>query len=191
MHKSPNRLLASLSSDAFAQIAPHLKVVELKFGDVLAEAGGPVRRVYFPFSGAISLVVELDVGTMEQTAGFLGSRLAHTQGIQRAFFYVLRIALARRRHVDNRLGDEFRERVISVHQLQINQCALISGGHRFNFLGTESSAGNQSIYSHRQSRPVPDRSTILEDVDKISNCEFRPHGRRFRPLIAGGCVRNI
>ena len=68
MHKSPNRLLASLSSDAFAQIAPHLKVVELKFGDVLAEAGGPIRRVYFPFSGAISLVVELDVGTMIETA---------------------------------------------------------------------------------------------------------------------------
>ena len=68
MHKSPNRLLASLSSDAFSQIAPHLKVVELKFGDVLAEAGGPIRRVYFPFSGAISLVVELDVGTMIETA---------------------------------------------------------------------------------------------------------------------------
>ena len=65
MHKSPNRLLASLSSDAFSQIAPHLKVVELKFGDVLAEPGGPIRRVYFPFSGAISLVVELEVGQFE------------------------------------------------------------------------------------------------------------------------------
>ena len=49
MSKSPNRLLASLSSDVLSQIAPHLKVVELKFGDVLAEAGGPIRRVYFPF----------------------------------------------------------------------------------------------------------------------------------------------
>jgi CRP-like cAMP-binding protein len=68
MPKSPNRLLASLSSDAFSQIAPHLKIVELKFGDVLAEPGGPIRRVYFPFSGAISLVVELEVGTMIETA---------------------------------------------------------------------------------------------------------------------------
>ena len=40
----------------------------MKFGDVLAEAGGPIRRVYFPFSGAISLVVELEVGTMIETA---------------------------------------------------------------------------------------------------------------------------
>ena len=68
MSKSPNRLLASLSSDALSQIAPHLRVVELKFGDVLAEPGGPIRRVYFPFSGAISLVVELEVGTMIETA---------------------------------------------------------------------------------------------------------------------------
>ena len=62
MPKSPNRLLASLPSDAFSAVAPHLKVVELKFGDVVAEAGGPIRQVYFPYSGVISLVVELDAG---------------------------------------------------------------------------------------------------------------------------------
>jgi CRP-like cAMP-binding protein len=35
---------------------------------VLAEAGSPIRQVYFPYSGVISLVVELDVGTMIETA---------------------------------------------------------------------------------------------------------------------------
>jgi CRP-like cAMP-binding protein len=68
VEKSPNRLLASLSAAAFAVVAPHLKEVELKFGEVLAEAGSPIRRVYFPYSGVISLVVELDVGTMIETA---------------------------------------------------------------------------------------------------------------------------
>ncbi len=68
MEKSPNRLLASLPAAAFAAVAPHLREVELKFGDVLAEAGSPIRRVYFPYSGLISLVVELDVGTMIETA---------------------------------------------------------------------------------------------------------------------------
>jgi hypothetical protein len=48
MAKSPNRLLASLPADAFSAISPHLKIVELKFGDVLAEAGSPIRQVYFP-----------------------------------------------------------------------------------------------------------------------------------------------
>ena len=68
MTKSPNRLLASLPANAFSAITPHLKTVELKFGDVLAEAGSPVRRIYFPYSGVISLVVELDVGMMIETA---------------------------------------------------------------------------------------------------------------------------
>jgi len=68
MSKSPNRLLASLPAETFAAISPHLKIVELKFGDVVAEAGSPIRQVYFPYSGVISLVVELDVGTMIETA---------------------------------------------------------------------------------------------------------------------------
>jgi CRP-like cAMP-binding protein len=68
MANSPNRLLASLPLNVFAALQPHLKTVEMKFGDVLAEAGRPVRQVYFPYSGVISLVVELDVGMMIETA---------------------------------------------------------------------------------------------------------------------------
>ena len=68
MSKSPNRLLASLPPDAFSAISPYAKIVELKFGDVVAEAGSAVRQVYFPYSGVISLVVELDVGMMIETA---------------------------------------------------------------------------------------------------------------------------
>ena len=45
-----------------------MKIVELKFGDVVAEAGSEIRQVYFPYSGVISLVVELDVGSMIETA---------------------------------------------------------------------------------------------------------------------------
>ena len=68
MPKSPNRLLASLSPEIFAAVAPHLKTMELKFADVLAETGGPIRQVYFPYSGVISLVVEMDIGMMIETA---------------------------------------------------------------------------------------------------------------------------
>lgn len=68
MSKSPNRLLASLPSAVFSALTPHLKIVELKFGDVLAKPGSPVRQVYFPYSGAISLVVDLDVGMIIETA---------------------------------------------------------------------------------------------------------------------------
>ena len=68
MAKSPNRLLASLPSDVFSALEPHLKVIELKFGDVLAKPGSTIRQIYFPYSGVISLVVELDVGMMIETA---------------------------------------------------------------------------------------------------------------------------
>ena len=68
MSKSPNRLLASLPTTTFSAISPHLKIVELKFGDVLAEAGSSIRQVYFPYSGVISLVVELTIGMMIETA---------------------------------------------------------------------------------------------------------------------------
>src|SRR4249919_3433333 len=68
MAKSPNRLLASLSSEVFSALAPQLKTVELRFGDVVAESGATIRRVYFPYAGVISLVVELDVGAMIETA---------------------------------------------------------------------------------------------------------------------------
>ena len=68
MSKSPNRLLASLPSGVYSALTPHLKIVELKFGDVIAEAGSEIRQVYFPYSGVISLVVELDVGSMIETA---------------------------------------------------------------------------------------------------------------------------
>jgi CRP-like cAMP-binding protein len=65
---SPNRLLASLPRAVFGAIKPNLKLFELIHGDVLAETGGPIRRVYFPHSGIISLVVELSVGDMIETA---------------------------------------------------------------------------------------------------------------------------
>jgi CRP-like cAMP-binding protein len=64
----PNQLLASISTKTFAAIEPHLKTVELKHSVVLGEAGSTVRRVYFPHSGVVSLVVDLSVGEMIETA---------------------------------------------------------------------------------------------------------------------------
>lgn len=68
MPHSKNRLLKSLPADVVGAIQPHLKQVDLKLGDVIAETGSAVQRVYFPLSGVISLVVELSVGEMIETA---------------------------------------------------------------------------------------------------------------------------
>lgn len=68
MAQSPNMLLNTLPTKTFAAIEPHLKTVELVHGEVLGEAGDSITRVYFPHSGVISLVVELSVGDMIETA---------------------------------------------------------------------------------------------------------------------------
>ena len=68
MSQSPNRLLASLSQNIFAAMEPHLRLVKLAFGDVISEPDQPINHVYFPFSGVVSLVVDLSVGEMIETA---------------------------------------------------------------------------------------------------------------------------
>ena len=68
MAQSPNKLLASLPAKLFKEIEQHLKSIELRHTAVVMEAGGRVERVYFPHSGVISLVVDLSVGEIIETA---------------------------------------------------------------------------------------------------------------------------
>jgi len=66
--QSPNRILDALPQNIYAAVERQLKPVELVFGDVLADTGEPVDRVYFPTAGVVSLVVEMKVGDMIETA---------------------------------------------------------------------------------------------------------------------------
>jgi CRP-like cAMP-binding protein len=65
-----NKLLASLSSEDLQLLIPHLSSVQLAQGAVLAEPGVTVDHVYFPLSGAVSLLVvmrdgkAIDTGTV-------------------------------------------------------------------------------------------------------------------------------
>ena len=68
MSKSPNRLLASLPADTFSAISPHLKIVELKFGAVLAEAGSPFSRSTFLIPASFRLWSSSTSGMMIETA---------------------------------------------------------------------------------------------------------------------------
>src|SRR5688572_15046595 len=63
-----NHLLAALPPDVFARIAPSLDVVPLKLKDFLHKAGEPIREVYFPGGGFISLVTVLKDGGMVEVA---------------------------------------------------------------------------------------------------------------------------
>jgi CRP-like cAMP-binding protein len=143
MAKSPNRLLASLPSNVFSAIAPHLKVVELKFGDVLAEAGSPIRQIYFPYSGVISLVVELDVGMMIETAmvgrdgalngaSALDGKVSPNKGIVQIAGSAGTIQVDRLRRLANEF-EPFRARLIRHEQVlfaQSQQSAACNASHK-------------------------------------------------------------
>jgi CRP-like cAMP-binding protein len=68
MSQSPNLLLNSLPQNVFAAMQPHLQNATLALGDVLSESEGPVHKIYFPFTGIVSLVVEMEVGETVETA---------------------------------------------------------------------------------------------------------------------------
>ena len=67
-----NVLLNRLEPGLLKEIAPHVSVVHLEHGHVLAETHQPVRRVYFPHSGIISCVVEFSDGGVIET-GMIGN----------------------------------------------------------------------------------------------------------------------
>ena len=65
---SENRILSSVSPEIFAALKPHLSIREFNSGEILGDVGDPVRETFFPLSGIVSLVVELSVGQMVETA---------------------------------------------------------------------------------------------------------------------------
>ncbi len=66
-----NQLLNRLPRDVLAQLQPHFTTVELAQGLVLAWTDQQVEKVYFPHSGIISCVVELEGGEAIET-GMIG-----------------------------------------------------------------------------------------------------------------------
>ena len=60
-----NRLLAELAPDDLARVAPYLESVELEFGLVLHEPNARIQYVYFPTTGAVSMMVVSPDGAVE------------------------------------------------------------------------------------------------------------------------------
>src|ERR1700704_5322052 len=61
-HHSNNRILSTVSAEDMADLQPHLRLVELEHGRLLAESRQRVHKVYFPHGGILSSVVELKTG---------------------------------------------------------------------------------------------------------------------------------
>lgn len=66
-----NRLLAALSKNEYRELLPDLEQFTLVFGELIYQRGAVVRHVYFPTSGIVSLLANVDGGgTLE--VGIIG-----------------------------------------------------------------------------------------------------------------------
>ena len=77
-----NRLLAAFPPQTLTVLQPSLSHIVLVQGEVCFAAGDPIQRVYFPTSGLISLVIDMDQGDLVET-GLVGREGA--AGLQSAF----------------------------------------------------------------------------------------------------------
>ena len=67
-----NILLTSIPAAERQRLAPYLEPVEMEFGQVLLEAGQPIRYVYFPHTEVTSTVVHAPDGSMIKV-GLMGA----------------------------------------------------------------------------------------------------------------------
>ena len=65
-----NRLLAALGPEDFSVLEPHLEPVDLPKGKVIYDIGEPMRHIYFPQTGIVSLTTILENGGTVEMALF-------------------------------------------------------------------------------------------------------------------------
>jgi CRP-like cAMP-binding protein len=63
-----NRILRSLPPSDLLLLQPQLKLIDLKSGTVLHDAGAPVEYIYFPTSGMVSILAIMRSGDAIETA---------------------------------------------------------------------------------------------------------------------------
>src|SRR5690349_4377336 len=71
MDPNQNRILAALPEDDYSRLASHLEPIALPSREVLHEAETPIRWVYFPTSGMVSLVLVMSDGALAEV-GMVG-----------------------------------------------------------------------------------------------------------------------
>ena len=69
---SQNRFIGCMSKVDLEQLQPHLRTIKLEQGQVVAESLGQVRDVWFPLSGILSCVVEMETGWVIES-GMIGN----------------------------------------------------------------------------------------------------------------------
>ena len=92
--RPPNQVLQALDPAAFALIEPHLATIDMVRATAVGVEGAPLRHVYFPHRGSISITVTLGEGQTIAVAmlgrdSLIGGGAALTDGIALAAAMVL------------------------------------------------------------------------------------------------------
>lgn len=138
-----NSVLQALSPKENRRLLAHSEEAELTYGDILCDPGKPIRHVYFPNSGIISLLTPLDghesveVGLVgsEGMAGmglFLGSSISPVQMLVQGSGTATRIKAASFRNEIKRNPALQRElsRYLYAFMAQVAQTAACNRHHQ-------------------------------------------------------------
>jgi CRP-like cAMP-binding protein len=140
--ETQNRLLAALPSRDYQRLARHLVPVSLPLREVLYEPGEPIRHVYFPESGVISLLTLVDPNKAAEVAVIgsegvvgasttLGINSSHVRALVQGEGTALRIeaSILRKAFADN--GAWFRE-LYRFSNALMGQAAQTAACNRFH-----------------------------------------------------------
>ena len=103
-----NHLLGLLDAEVGAALAPHLNRVQLTLGDVLTEPGSQVEAAYFPVTGLVSIVTDMEDGAATESLAIssqgavgltcaLGTGTSQTRAVVQAGGYALKVEAKRLR----------------------------------------------------------------------------------------------
>src|SRR6267378_483842 len=130
-----NSVLAALPPGTYRHLLSGLEPVALVFGEVLYEPGAPIREVYFPTDGLVSLLTLVE-GRLALEVGLVGSEgmvgVSPIRALVQGGGTALRMSAARFRRELRRSAPLQRELYRYTHSLmaQITQTAACNRFHR-------------------------------------------------------------
>jgi CRP-like cAMP-binding protein len=142
--RAANQLLAALPGDEYQRLSPELERIELAFAATLYEPGAPLRYVYFPVSGIVSILagragqdmLEVAVVGNEGMVGlpvFMGVETARARAVVQAAGTALRLNAAALRRECERGGALFRL-LLRYTQSLLTQVTQSAACNRFHLL---------------------------------------------------------
>jgi CRP-like cAMP-binding protein len=158
-----NHLLAALTHEELARLAPHLEVVPLTLGEVLYEPGDNLRHVYFPTNCIVSLLHVTESGASAEIAVvgnegligialFMGGESTSSRAVVQSAGSALRLPGQKLKDEFNRHGDLLLLMLRYTQALitQMSQTALCNRHHsidqqlcRWLLLSLDRLPGNQ------------------------------------------------